>query len=71
MFRNYSTYIAVLLLLYSLLPLAVSMYYAGNPPPYVAKVLDAQVDTFKAVAPMVMNPFHGAATVLRGETEKK
>jgi hypothetical protein len=49
---------AVFLLLYGTLPIAVSGYYGGNPPPHIASLLDKQMDTWSWVARDWLGPLN-------------
>ncbi len=47
---------AFFLILYGILPVAVSAMYGGNPPPHIATVLDKQIDTWSWVARNIFGP---------------
>ncbi len=48
---------AFFLTLYGIMPVAVSAWYGGNPPPHIAGLLDKQMDTWSWVARAWLGPF--------------
>jgi hypothetical protein len=59
---RYLTFTAMaFLFIFGTLPVAVSAFYGGNPPPHIARLLDKQMEVFATVAPIIFAPFKAIA----------